>query len=203
MKRNSPDYLLKSLVIESGLHKKLNAISYQRYANLKDGIVVDPVLDQQMLDLVCEYGHASMLEAKRINNASYKRVERLRDRIYSFLCMGKCKFVTLTFDPETLDNTSVKTRRQYVSRFLKSISDYYVANIDYGIDDRYTHREHYHAIVVTDWTDEKWEHGFYKYETCDFRDRSSTIMAKYVNKLTNHAIKESTKRCCYIYYRVS
>ena len=198
----SPDYLLKSIVIKEGLHKKVNRINCQKYNNLKEGIVYDPVLDQQYMDLLSDYGYASMLEAKRINHASYTRIKRLKDRIMSYLSMGQCIFITLTFRPSALKETTEKQRRIDVSRFLKSVSQYYVANIDYGVDDRFTKREHYHALVVSDWVDGKWKHGRIHRERVRLNEESTDKkISKYISKLTNHAIKDSTKRCCYIYSR--
>ena len=198
----SPDYLLKSIVMKEGLHKKVNRISLQKYNNKKDGIVYDPILDQQYMDLLSEYGYASMLEAKRINHASYYRIKRLKDRIISYLSMGQCIFITLTFRPSALKVTTERQRRIDVSRFLRSVSQYYVANIDYGVDDRYTKREHYHAIVVSDWVDGKWKHGRIHREKVRLNESDTDKkISKYISKLTNHAIKDSTKRCCYIYSR--
>ena len=80
---------------------------------------------------------------------------------------------------------------------MKSISDFYVANIDFG---KNTEREHYHALVLVDRINDTWDYGFTWFERVHRSDSAATL-AKYVSKLTNHAIKETTKRSCYIYSR--
>lgn len=133
-------------------------------------------------------------------------------------------FVTLTFDEDTLKDTSKDTRHTYISRFLKDNAFYYIANIDYGTKND---REHYHAIVLLD-EDQKnalsvipnnvkgyncsnYNYGFSFYEPvlipellfnddlATFEniifntDDTSCKIATYMNKLTNHAYKDSTE----------
>ena len=139
-------------------------------------------------------------ECRRINSAYFARKKRLKDRVNDLLHRGTCIFVTLTFNDETMAKYNEKQRRVLVSRFLKRCSDKYVANIDYGNDDKYSHREHYHALVLSDYISETWEGGFSWFEKIHRID-SDVCLAKYICKLCNHAIKESTKRACYIYSR--
>ena len=83
-----------------------------------------------------------LFESKR------KKVQRLRKKIKDMLRFD-CVFLTLTFSDAFLNSTSAQTRRTYVARFLKSQEGIirYVANIDFGQNDLYTKREHYHALV--------------------------------------------------------
>lgn len=199
MKRNI-DYKYKSFVMKTNMHKYVGLLDKQLYLLQNDGIVPAKDIYSEYNDLYDEYGAKFIKECHKINNASCKRALRLKDRITSYLGKGQCIFVTLTFTDEVLDQTSVDTRRKYVQRYLKSISDYYVANIDYGVDDRYTHREHYHALVVQDWISDKWDYGFTWFEKIHNINEPQTL-AKYISKLCNHAIKDSTKRACYIYSR--
>lgn len=200
--RKKPDYFLKSIVIAEGIDQDVKRFRNKRYQNFKDGVVYDPVLEQQYADYVYANGYHFILEANRILNASHKRILRLKDRIMSYLQMGECIWLTLTFSEEVLNNTSLETRRKYVQRQLKEVSDYYLANIDFG---KNTEREHYHAVVVgnlhrsdfQDWIDNI---GYIWIETIH-NNTSDIKLAKYVSKLTNHAIKETTKRQCYIYSR--
>lgn len=200
MKRKTIDYKLKSDVIKAGLHKQIGFIDSSNYLYEVDGIVPSVNLDDLYFDLCNSYDFKWIKEARKINTASYRRRERLKDRIMKYLLNGSCIFVTLTFTDDVLDSTNEETRRKYVQRYLKSISDYYIANIDYGVDDRYTHREHYHALVLKEFIEEKWTYGYTWFERVH-KANSEFDLAKYISKLTNHAIKESTKRCCYIYSR--
>lgn len=136
-------------------------------------------------------------EAERINLAYYARVKRLKDRISSMLREGRCYFLTLTFSDTTLERVSAKTRRRYVTYFLKSLSDTYVANIDFGSQNQ---REHYHAVVMADGVDmSAWDcFGFSKAQKIASED-DFTPLAKYISKLTNHAVKATTNGCRAIY----
>ena len=85
--------------------------------------------------------------------------KRVRRRITELMVFTPCSFLTLTFTDEVLNNTTEETRRRYVARFLKSISENYVGNIDYGSKNE---REHYHAIVEGQDLDlTGWTYGFY------------------------------------------
>lgn len=136
-------------------------------------------------------------EAERINLAYYARVKRLKDRISTMLREGRCYFLTLTFTDDTLNRVSAKTRRRYVTYFLKSLSDTYVANIDFGSENG---REHYHAVVLADVVDmSAWDcFGFSKAQKIASEDDYAPL-AKYISKLTNHAVKATTNGCRAIY----
>lgn len=141
-------------------------------------------------------------ECLKINKASYQRTSRLKKRIYEMLISGNCLFLTLTFNDDTLNNTSEATRRQYVRKYLKQFNCKYVANIDYG---SINHREHYHAVIQSDTIDLKaWRvYGNINVERVRNRniDNDNTRLSKYICKLSNHAIKETTKRCSLMYSR--
>ena len=197
------DYVYKSEILQTNLTKEINKIDRRRYLKDARGIIEDISFDcdfeEMMLMQEQHFSSNDIREARKINNASYHRVQRLKDRIEKYLTLGKCVFATLTFKDEVLNNTTKETRRKYVSRFLKSISDCYIANVDYG---KQTEREHYHAIIVIDKIQRgSWQYGFDKYKKIRCDNLASIKLSKYVSKLTNHAIKETTKRNCYIYSR--
>lgn len=141
-------------------------------------------------------------ECVKINHASYKRTNRLKERIEDMLLNGSCIFLTLTFNDDTLQNTTPKERRIAVSRYLKTFNSKYVANIDFGKENG---REHYHAVINADNIEfDKWrKYGNINAERIRLRDSKSdkTKLAKYICKLSNHAIKETTKRSVLIYSR--
>jgi hypothetical protein len=78
----------------------------------------------------------------------------------------------------------------------------YVANIDYGAKNK---REHYHALINCDKIDfSNWrKYGNINAERVKNKDIESDKikLSKYIAKLSNHAIKETTKRSCLIYSR--
>lgn len=148
-----------------------------------------------------EYFH----EAVKINHASYQRSNRLYNRIDSFFDYAKIfdlnfLFLTFTFRNDVLDSTNPETRRRYVRRFLKKYCLKYVANIDFG---EKKGREHYHAVALIngrlDYT--LWQYGALKGEKISYSVKSPVKLAKYISKLTNHAIKETTRRSVLIYSR--
>lgn len=192
------DYVYKSKVLKTDLCKKINKIDTQTFLNSRDyGIINDPVLDSAYFDLLLSYDYKDIQEARKINKASYNRYKRLKDRIMSYLQSGKCIFATLTFRNDVLDSTTTETRRKYVQRYLKSISSFYVANIDFGSS---TEREHYHAVILKDFINDTWEYGFTWFEKIRY-SLSKEKISEYLTKLTNHGIKESTKRYALIYSR--
>lgn len=193
-----PNYKLKSVIIQDDLQKVV--FCYDNLDYKKTDFLTGLDIESEYSDLLSYCGLKVVKECRRINNSYFKRKSRLKNRVIELLHKGTCIFATLTFTDEVLSSTSIETRRKYVQRYLKSISDYYVANIDYGVDDEFTHREHYHALVQIDYIDEKWDYGFTWFEKV--RSHSNPMkLSKYIAKLTNHAIKDSTKRCCYIYSR--
>lgn len=195
------DYEKKSKVLKTDLCKRINRIDRLTYLNSIEGIVHDYDLDSEYFDLLLEYDYDDVKEARKINKASYQRVKRLKDRITYLITNNVCLWCTLTFTDDVLNSTSPDTRKQYVRKYLKAISPNYIANIDYGSENE---REHYHALVVADYVPSgSWSYGFDEYIKVRTKQTTSPVrMAKYISKLTNHAIKETTKRCSIIYSRV-
>lgn len=136
-------------------------------------------------------------EAIRLNNAYYSRKRRLQKHLSDLFSKGNCLFLTLTFRDDVLESTSFNTRRQYVYRFLKSFSDHYVANVDYGDEHD---REHYHAVILLDrYPVGSWRYGWDYVENCKTDLSDKIRISKYISKLTNHAYKESGRRYSIIY----
>ena len=140
-------------------------------------------------------------EAYRVNDASYHRTKRLKTKIKAMITSGSCIFLTLTFTDKVLDSTSQETRKRYIKRALKTMSDTYIANIDYG---KKNEREHYHAIVLASKvSQDQWKYGNLDYERVRVEQEDSPVkIAKYITKLTNHAIKETVKQNRLIYSRL-
>lgn len=132
-----------------------------------------------------------------LNNAKYKRTKRLEDYIALMLecpLPYSAYFITLTFNDDTLSSTSESTRRRYVHYTLKNLSPFFIANIDYGTKNE---REHYHAIILADTFPQldKWcnKYGFTNVKKIGNSSKDCESVAKYISKLTHHAIKSSTK----------
>lgn len=168
------------------------------------------------LEYSLKYPHL-WLECKKICHSFIQRRIRLMNRIQNMLIdsNGELKsnlFLTMTFPQTFIDRTTEKNRRKYISEFLRQFNVPYVANIDFGDNHEYidrkgkkkvaTAREHYHAILQAekiDWS--LYPYGRIHIERIYTSEKSKKKLATYVAKLTNHAIKESTKRTCLLYSR--
>ena len=160
--------------------------------------------------------------AQKIISAQNRRISRLKRHLKAYLNQSSpVNFLTFTFAPETLEKTNDTTRRKAVTTFLKSQCKYYIANKDYGGKNG---REHYHAVVVGNVDLKAWDYGIINVQTVanrkqltrkkipkrykdldaktqlDFMKRDTeSKLAKYVAKLSNHAVKNTTKRSAIIY----
>lgn len=187
------DYQRKAEIISSGLVKEVKNLRQGLFRSVDD-LEKDYYYDK-LHDLYDE-NYDNFTEACKIARNDFNRNTRLKNRIRDYLEIGDCIFVTMTFTDDVLNSTTVDTRRQYVRKQLKLMSKYYIANIDFGAKNG---REHYHAIIVSDFADR----SLWKYGNIDFKriikSSNPLVLAKYVSKLANHAIKETCKRNHIIY----
>lgn len=202
------DYEFKSRVLNSGIVEVVNALSYASYyyylteeerANMRPPLFSEEETFEKTSILRNEYPQ-EYHEAENICRATYLRQKRLRNRIASYLDKGHCLFLTLTFRDDVLASTNEETRKKYVKRFLKPYGAY-VANVDYG---EKKGREHYHAVVLSDSVDcSEWfeQCGAIDIEHIRVDGKSPVRLGKYIAKLTNHAIKETNRRCTVIFSR--
>lgn len=199
----SIDYGKKAEVIESGfvdLQRKISKAFFAESYFEKTGHLIKCDLDydtayEQYLFLLANCPD-EWNEACKINHATYKRVKRLKDKISLFLNKS-CTFLTLTFTDEVLASTSPETRRRYITRFLKRFGVPYIANKDYGLENG---REHYHAVIQS----QKIDYSLYEYGAINGKKirnfkNDDIRLAKYISKLTNHAIKETCNGSKIIY----
>lgn len=135
---------------------------------------------------------------ERILKNRYNKISRIKKRFVYLIHTYKYHyFCTFTFDDETITKCD-RTKRDLIKSSLLSFdSDIkYILNIDYG---KKTEREHYHCIVGTNVKGNLREHLDREYPcriSCDFIDCSTDDikrLSKYINKLSNHCIKDSTK----------
>ena len=200
---------LKQIILENKLHREVGQLSlknYRLYQIEQNGLYYPSLNDYSFQDLENEikefvnlYGYTTLKVANNLNRASYYRTARLKERIREAVASGSAWFITITFSPETLAKTNEKTRRVYVSRWLKSLTPFYVANIDYGLKNE---REHYHAVITSDKRPPKsWSYGFVDILKVKTTETDTKRISKYISKLTNHAIKNTTKSKRIIYSR--
>lgn len=226
-----PNYEFKSYILKEipdSLEAVRNVRKFGYYYNKAqdnrtsdDGIVWNAMLTrlEPYVAMAEELTESVRNECDLILNADKQRRKRLRAKINLMFMRGSCYFVTLTFNDEVLNSTTYKDRRIMVTRFLKTVGVEYVGNVDFG---KTTEREHYHAIVrsytlcniqyhyfkkygwICDECEQfsKWsKNGFYTIKSCNKEENDIKKLASYVTKLTNHAVKETTKRNALIYSR--
>ena len=135
-------------------------------------------------------------ECKRIFDAWRSRTVMLRKRI-ALMIPHDCIFLTLTFTDDVLRSTSSDTRRRYIVKFLSQFKSPCIANKDYGKENG---REHYHAIIQLSYIDySMYDYGAINGERIVVGEYTDVRVAKYISKLTNHAIKDTTRQSRLIY----
>ena len=209
---SKPDYELKSKILKEyknlDLYNKCQKVLY-KYVYGKTVTYEEFIQAGETLHLLEKNNPREYKEYSRISHAKLTRVTRLKGRIFDMIYKNDCLFLTLTFTDKALERTSADFRRIAVRRFLNSLNVPYVANIDFG---KKNGREHYHAVVETGRIDySKWKYGAInglkirndiKYDDDGVMTSESVEkISRYVAKLTNHAIKETTKRSVIIYSR--
>lgn len=155
-------------------------------------------------DILDDFDYLEDKCCEQLLNAYKMRLKRVYDEIEFIVKSGQGVFITFTFNDDSLSRTSSNTRRRQVSRFLKSVSDRYVANIDFG---KKNNREHYHAIIPNEIPLEKLKYWYNTYGTIKAikikGSSDSKAIAKYILKLSLHSLKESTKNSRLIYSRLN
>ena len=184
--------IAKSAVLNSGLDKEISKAHFEDFRNGDNSSIEE---------YIATYGYDLVEVALRLNQAKFKRKQRVQNRIEWFIATGEVVFLTLTFNPETLASTSAETRRTYVRKYLKRYASEYVANIDFGGKKG---REHYHALAVMkeDFDYKKWhKYGAILGEKVRTKKDDIERTCKYVAKLSNHAMKVDGKAPRLIYSR--
>lgn len=151
----------------------------QRYFAYKNGVVLDENKDFE-----------------RILKARYQKCSRIKKRfVYLLTRFNYIWFVTFTFDNYYI-NKSDRTKRDLMKSVLNTHDFKYMLNIDYG---KKNEREHYHCIIGTniDFDVNQYIQSFYPCHClaiqCKKGKNDFKRLLKYINKLTNHCLKATTK----------
>lgn len=199
------DYEFKAKVLDSDAVHDVRAFNKATYLNYK-GIQSDNTISMKTAWNIYDDYHETEIgqrvwnEAIKIAHANHKQRQRLKKRIKSMLDKCECTFLTLTFKPSKYDGYTTEQRRIWVVRYLKTLNVPYVANIDFGEKNG---REHYHCIIASQNIDYSgWNETYGAIKGCKvIKSDSETALANYIVKLTNHALKQTTKRHALIYSR--
>lgn len=141
-------------------------------------------------------------EYEKILQARYQKVGRIKKRLVYLLSRYKyIWFCTFTFDNYYI-NKCDRTKRDLIKSVINTHDFKYILNIDYG---KTTEREHYHCIIATDidFNVNQYIQNFYPCFClaiqCKRGENDFIRLSKYINKLTNHCIKATTKRQRLVY----
>lgn len=136
-------------------------------------------------------------EFERILKARYNKCSRIKKRmVYLFYRYKYIYFVTFTFD-DSLINKSERTKRDTIKKSLNQYDFKYILNKDFG---KNTEREHYHCLIATNQDINIYNVLHEKYPCFIWvgsvhKDLNNLKrLEKYLNKLTNHALKDTTIR---------
>lgn len=138
------------------------------------------------------------LEYERILKARYMKIGRIKKRFLYLLCRYEyLYFVTFTFDDKNLIKSD-RFKKDIIKESLYNFDDdiKYILNVDYSpINDR----EHYHGVVATNCPCNFINYLMLAYPNIAYSERirldlkSFTKVSKYINKLSNHAVKSGSR----------
>lgn len=150
----------------------------------------------QILDFMySKVGLLDTITSYRFKDSFRKKTIRLRKRIDLILEKDNLFFLTFTFDDKQFKGhklPSQQTLRKYVNRWLNWYVNDYVGNVDFGGEKG---RIHFHAVVSAKDNiilGNSWFYGALNFKR--IKTKNDKALALYVNKLCNHALKESTKQ---------
>ena len=170
---------------DTELLTKVIEYNKNRYNSFKNGIVIEP-----------------NIEYERILSARYMKVSRVKKRlVYLLYNYRYIWFCTFTFDNYYI-NKCDRTKKDLIKKCINKFDFKYILNVDYG---KKTEREHYHCIIGTNYNFDldKYLKEHYMCFSCallcntDITDLKR--LTKYINKLSNHCVKATTKRERIIY----
>ena len=165
--------------------------------------------DVNFLSQVIEYNHNKFiafqnglpfeenLEFEKLLNGRYCKVSRIKKRlIYLLSRYDYIWFCTFTFSNDYI-NKCTRTKRDLIKDVINTHDFKYILNVDYG---KTTEREHYHCIIGTNWdmNVNQYIQSIYPCHCLAIQCKKGrgdfVRLSKYINKLTNHCIKATTKR---------
>lgn len=220
----------ETLIASHGFHeleKSLSRYFYELAEFEENGVVPNhkPLISPEFIGDFLGYVQAVHKPewdfAVRSNKNFYKRSRRYFDKVRYFLeTFETIIFVTFTFTDEVIEKTTEQTRRKYVTLALKACSSDYIGNIDYG---KQNEREHYHALVASEFNKDLWKYGIVHFEYVKSKgiwshikqkkglseeeairynlNANARALAKYTAKLGNHGVKDTTRRKRVLYSR--
>lgn len=137
---------------------------------------------------------------RRVRNRLVKRVRYFMDKCDDQFAVY---FVTLTFSDDYLIGRQYEEIRTDIRKFVSKYANYYILNKDYG---EHTERLHFHGLLLLQRDSElksnmdvegtflceyNRKFGFCNLQLCN---ENSTALTMYIEKLTFHALKLTTRK---------
>ena len=192
--QEKPMTITRESVVENGLCNLVKSLSWEIYSNNLE-------TDAKTILLNSGYNLEEINMALKVNNSWFNKCYRIKKRIIKMENEKqkdnlKMFFATFTFNDETLKKNSKESLKTYVRRFLKDYCIDYLANVEYG---KKNGRIHFHAVCIAKdvlpyniWYEEH-KYGALVVEHCRFDEKTTEKrLSKYINKLSLHAIKDTT-----------
>lgn len=161
------------------LLKEIIDYNHKRYISFKDHIPFE-----------------ENIEYERKLKSRYQKCSRIKKRfVYLLTRCDYIWFITFTFDNYYISKTD-RTKRDLMKSVLNTHDFKYMLNIDYG---KKTEREHYHCILGTNINFDVNQFIQVNYPChclaiqCKKGKKDFVKLSKYINKLTNHCLKSTTK----------
>lgn len=194
MGKSKYDNFYKSFILENHIDKEVSIKLKQLYRDYfvkvltPEGIIRSMCFNPDYDTEIRTMKKNAMYDcAMRLLESKKRKAKKVKDKIKDLVMTDNAIFLTLTFNNDTLENTSFETRRRYIARYLKANSTKYVANVDFG---GLKGREHYHAVVDREIAFKDWhKYGAIKAERVNTQYVDSERVSRYVAKLSNHALK--------------
>lgn len=159
---------------------KVIEYNHEKYLSFREGVYLEPIK-----------------EYEKVLKARYQKCSRIKRRfVYLLTRSDYVWFCTFTFDNYYIDKSD-RTKRDLIKSVIDTHDFKFILNIDYG---KKTEREHYHCIIGTsiDFDVNQFIQDKYPCHClaiqCKKGINDFKRLSKYINKLTNHCIKATTKR---------
>lgn len=171
------------MLIDNELLSNLYTYNHRRYIAYRLGITFD--VDRELENKLC---------------ARYNKVSRIKSHlVYMWHRKRHLYFLTFTFNDKYI-NKCDRTKKDLIKNAIKKYDDscFYILNVDYGSKNG---RQHFHCILATDldsnldlfMRDDNNYPCFVDVREVREDFTSLKCLPKYINKLSNHCIKDSTK----------
>lgn len=170
-----------------------------------DTLFLQDLIEYNKYRFLCFKNGVDYVEIKELEQSLHSRVQKCnrikRRLVYLLTRYNYIWFITFTFDNNYI-NKCDRTKKRLMQKVLDTHDFKYMLNIDYG---KQTEREHYHCILGTNENIDvnNFIQNYYPCFSLSIQCKKGKgdyiRLSKYINKLTNHCIKATTKNRRMVY----